>query len=376
MTRNGFGNVYNWGLRTLVSTPAGLFAGTANPFGPCVATRFGNRVAYRDNPAGGLEVWVGRRATSAPPAHQSRRAASPVLVLAPPRSLSSVVTAMIGEHPELYAIPEIHLFVVDTVGELEYLYRTAGERRRDGLLRLLAELMFGAQTERTVESAFHWYRRRLDMTTADLAHDLADAIAPLALVDKSVSTVWNMDYLQRAAKVFPEARYVHLTRHPRANCESLMETIHHEPWVSRHMTPEGTTQPAGSDPDPSVLWLKIHQTIVDFLTSIAPERQARVAVEDVVESGGRCLDDVALRFELRVDEAALRAMLHPERSPFARVGPLNAPFGNDPKFLADPALRVLSAQRPASLLDPVPWRTDGGGFSEDVIGLAKEFDYE
>src|SRR5262249_6574948 len=37
VTRNGFGNSYNWGIRSLLSTPHGLFVGTANPFGPKVA---------------------------------------------------------------------------------------------------------------------------------------------------------------------------------------------------------------------------------------------------------------------------------------------------------------------------------------------------
>lgn len=59
--RRGFGNPYNWGIRNLVSTPHGLFVGTANVFGPTVAERQpGGGWAYRDNPDGGLEVWLGR----------------------------------------------------------------------------------------------------------------------------------------------------------------------------------------------------------------------------------------------------------------------------------------------------------------------------
>lgn len=57
--RRGFGNPYNWGIRNLVSTPCGLFVGTANVFGPTVAERDGNAWVYRHNPRGGLEVWQG-----------------------------------------------------------------------------------------------------------------------------------------------------------------------------------------------------------------------------------------------------------------------------------------------------------------------------
>jgi hypothetical protein len=59
VTRQGFGNPYNVGIRNIVSTPHGLFAGTANFFGPRVAVRHGSEWVYEDNPRGGLEVWLG-----------------------------------------------------------------------------------------------------------------------------------------------------------------------------------------------------------------------------------------------------------------------------------------------------------------------------
>ncbi|MEM9761410.1 MAG: hypothetical protein AAF968_02665 [Pseudomonadota bacterium] len=59
VTRRGLGNPYNWGIRNLVSTPAGLCVGTANVFGPRVAVREGEGWGYADNPVGGLEIWLG-----------------------------------------------------------------------------------------------------------------------------------------------------------------------------------------------------------------------------------------------------------------------------------------------------------------------------
>lgn len=53
VTRQGFDNAYNWGVRNLVTTPAGLFVGTANVFGPRVAV-----------PG---EAPAGRRMQTAPP---------------------------------------------------------------------------------------------------------------------------------------------------------------------------------------------------------------------------------------------------------------------------------------------------------------------
>lgn len=63
VTRNGFGNKFNWGIRNIVSTPKGLFVATANPFGPNVAVKRDGRWQYVPNPRGGCEVWLGQSAT-------------------------------------------------------------------------------------------------------------------------------------------------------------------------------------------------------------------------------------------------------------------------------------------------------------------------
>jgi cyclopropane fatty-acyl-phospholipid synthase-like methyltransferase len=61
-SKKGFGNPYNYGVRNMVSTPVGLFVGTANPFGPEVAVKFADGWGYAPNPRGGLEVWLGSSA--------------------------------------------------------------------------------------------------------------------------------------------------------------------------------------------------------------------------------------------------------------------------------------------------------------------------
>jgi hypothetical protein len=69
ITRNGFGNPYNLGIRTLISTPVGLFVGTANPFGPDVAVRGLCGWEFQNNPRGGTEIWHGTldHAAASPP---------------------------------------------------------------------------------------------------------------------------------------------------------------------------------------------------------------------------------------------------------------------------------------------------------------------
>ncbi len=81
VTQNGFGNPYNYGVRTMMSTPIGLFIGTANPFGPEVATKLASGWRYLPNPQGGAEVWLGL--TQRP--HQNADASTAVAKSGPTR---------------------------------------------------------------------------------------------------------------------------------------------------------------------------------------------------------------------------------------------------------------------------------------------------
>jgi len=65
ITKVGFDNHYNLGIRNMVSTPHGLFLATANPFGPRVAVERDGEWVYTDNPRGGLEIWLGSHDHSA-----------------------------------------------------------------------------------------------------------------------------------------------------------------------------------------------------------------------------------------------------------------------------------------------------------------------
>ena len=61
VTRTGFDNPYNLGVRNLGSTTHGLIVALANPFGPKVAVKQDGKWVYADNPRGGLEIWLGCR---------------------------------------------------------------------------------------------------------------------------------------------------------------------------------------------------------------------------------------------------------------------------------------------------------------------------
>ena len=137
------------------------------------------------------------------------RSCPPLIILCPPRSFSSVVCAMLGQHPELCGFPELSLFVADTVecmlsfhAQPRYGLWTAAECS-PGLLRTLAQLHSGVQTRATVADALIWVRRHRHWDTHRMFSYLLGQVHPRHGIDKSPLTSLFPEFLQRGAGVFP-----------------------------------------------------------------------------------------------------------------------------------------------------------------------------
>jgi hypothetical protein len=305
---------------------------------------------------------------------------------------------MLGCHPQMYGLPETHLFQCETLAEWWQGIAEATWPMSHGVLRAVAELYFGGQTEATVRRARGWLRRRLHLSTGALLEALAERIAPRLLVDKSPNTVWSIDYLRRAHAMFPQARFIHLTRHPRGYGESVLKYLafNRQLWEVEH---GGSLPPshwllllctfpppavaAGEAPqpappagtlDPQWSWYALNRNVLDFLEGVPAAQSYRVRGEDILADPGNVLVPLADWLGLRDDPEAVEPMKHPERSPYACLGPPPALYGNDILFLQSPALRPGRAE-PLSLEGPLSWQPDGGGFAPEVRQLAQEFGY-
>ena len=71
----------------------------------------------------------------------------PLLILASSRSFTSVICAALGQHPQMYGLPELHLFVADTLAGRERFQarskfiRRARRALAEGENQLVLELM-------------------------------------------------------------------------------------------------------------------------------------------------------------------------------------------------------------------------------------------
>ena len=267
---------------------------------------------------------------------------------------------MIGQHPELYGFPELHLFVARTVGEV--LDREARRGRYSGapgLLRTLAELHEGHQTTSGIFRAGLWLNARRDWTVKALVDHLLEAIAPRIGVEKSPVTCMHMDFLSIAHACYPHARYLHLTRHPVATRHSMNEFFAHRKAIKRRA---GHGQ--SIEFDHLLLWYRMHRNILEFTARLPEGQVLRLKGEDLLSDPDRYLPQLAEWLGVRTDESAIEHMKHPERSPYACIGPAPARGGNDSKFMHAPQLREGRVDEPrlADWLHEMPprWISAGG----------------
>lgn len=295
---------------------------------------------------------------------------APIFLLAPPRSFTSVICSVIGQHPELFGTPELNLFRARTMSHFIGLTRL-----HMGLHRVVAQLYAGEQTIETVIMARNWMLARRDRTIAEVHRELCAKIAPRALVQKSPRYQRRLRYMEAILEAFPEARFIHLLRHPRGMCHSYLEMNDTSAQLLA-CADLGAIDRSGPQPlaDPQILWHDYNLRIVRFQEHVHPSRWLRIKGEDFLADIDNQLKHICGWLGISDAPGAIAAMKQPEASPFACFGPVNAMIGNDPKFLSDPSLRPYKRHE-QSLSGPLPWRPDKATFHPRVIEMANSFGY-
>ena len=298
----------------------------------------------------------------------------PLFILALPRSYTSLIAGMLGQHPQTYGLPELNLFTVDRLIEMwqDGKGKTAFIKfQRHGILRVVAEIYAGEQSSSAVVMANHWVAARQNRSGMEVFREITGAVAPLMAIDKSPAHVVSPVYLERIYAAYPDAFYMHLTRHPINQGNSVMQI-----QEGNYALSVNSIDYSGSEAivDPQIAWHDINLNIMELLSKIPPRQKMHVRGEDVMADPLTELAKICRWLGLRDDIEALEDMLHPELSPFSRVGPINALFGNDPNFLRNPVFEPHTPKQPP-LRAPLPWRLDGAPLRPEVQRLALEFGY-
>lgn len=292
-------------------------------------------------------------------------APEPIFVIALPKSYTSILGGILGQHPGIMSVPELNLFVGDTVAD--WAVQPGYNIFCDGLLRTVAQLEFGAQTEATVAEALAFLQARADWPVAQVFDLLRDRAAPEILLDQSPIYTQKPAFLKRVLEAYPNARFIHLLRNPVSWVNSIYKWQVGEQILEMFIEADiGLSR----RPEPVEIWHAVHTGIDALFADLRPEQTLTVWGEDVVtkpaEATARILDWLGLEHTPEL----LLEMQHPERSIFAGWGPLGARGGNNPDFLTDPRLRTRDDRDRLMRIDtgamPVP---------EEVLSYARSVGY-
>jgi hypothetical protein len=292
----------------------------------------------------------------------------PVFLLSPARSCSSLVSTMLGGHPQVYGFPELRLFIGESIEVTARPHDLAPEPwtnfARSGLIRAVAELMFGSQSAPDIDAAFRWLDERSSWAPSAVFDVLRAAVAPRIALEKSPDTINTDRTLELCVQAYPDARFVHLVRHPISTITSMIQH-----WAIRmsRCTPRELALVAARS------WFNGHRRSCTLRDTLPPGRVLRIRAEDILAHPLHECARFAAWLALDSSPQAIERMLHPELSPYARSGPERAPGGNDPKFLKDPRLRIGPPRPPGQF--PAQWGL-GTVEREALARLATYFGYD
>jgi hypothetical protein len=266
----------------------------------------------------------------------------PIFLLSPPRSFSSVVSSILGQHPELYCFPELHLLYRDDIGHLLSNKSNIKYARfaPSGLLRAIAQVHEGKQDSAACSRAWMWLVNNQSMTSKELFEYLCQPFYPKACIDKSPPNTKTIDRMVRLFKFYPNARFIHLTRSFVGASKSLKEFFEfrrtvHSPAAGHPMVKENY----------ALMWYAMHRNILKFRSIVPPSNFLTVSGEAILSDPRVVLPQICRWLGVSSDSSCIDAMLKPEESPYAFYGPRMAPCGNDPKFITNPEFRQMKRKK-------------------------------
>ncbi len=291
---------------------------------------------------------------------------APLFILGAPFSGAAYLAAQLGQHPQLYALPELRLFMADSLEELLNIFELSQGPQVDGLLRAVAQIEFGSQSDAGIEAARDWLKRNVHWSVGELLHELAVRVAPSRLVIPDAESPLRPMDLRRLQRHVPGAQVVHLLRHPWTQGCLLSA------WARERLFVPMDYKDHGWKPliiDPQIPWLRAN----DNIERAFPQPLQRLWIEALD------VDPLAVRtalcrsLKLPTSDAALNAMSRPEAWLFDGLGPRSAPYGLEPDAFENFKQADLELAAQACLDMPLPWRPDSNGFEPEVLEMARRY---
>ena len=336
------------------------------------------------------------------PGGRAARRSGPVLILASRESGGSLLSALLGGHPDFYGAPHLNLLAFEELWQ----YISYGAIPRDphlhGLWRYLGVMLTGEQSMQSMQTAQRWLNRRSQRPVAEVHARLRQLAAPRRLVDYSPLVAQNAAAMRRAIAALPDDTVViHLTRDPRvqgrAMClpvwQSIMTSL--DFWdrrgryqacmdvfeIGEQFIDWSVTPPVF---DPQFAWHRTQTAAREVLAELPAERGLHLDLDAMLAAPEAALADLLGRLGASADSATIAAMLNTGLTDYSLPGPYVAPFGVDFEMIGRSVAGALErgARSGAgqavrgTAAGPLPWRGDGEGLLPEVGALAHSLGYE
>ncbi len=275
----------------------------ASPITPATLARVQSQIPLR------------KKDLTPPPNRRNRRV---IFIVAPPRSGTTLLRAMLAQHPGLATTSELRLLSFDTLAERHAAYSGAQSIWQRGPLDAL-KLARGCDEAEAARIMQECEER--GGTVADFYGLLQDAVAPRELVDKSPSYALDPAALRHAESIFEDAFYIHLARHPYEMIRS---------FAGRRM--DRVYLPEADDLSPleagETVWLLAHRNLLEFLATIPATRQHPLRFTDLVTDPRGSMESLSNALGIAFDPRTLDP--YKEMRP---TGPTNVHTSDDPRFI-------------------------------------------
>ncbi|MBC8446871.1 MAG: sulfotransferase, partial [Chloroflexi bacterium] len=234
---------------------------------------------------------------------------SAVFILSAPRSGSTLLRAMLGGHPRLFAPPELQLLNFNTLADQHAAF--ASERDSfwlDGAVRAIMALQQCNVAEAREILQDHVGQ---NLTVKQFYGLLQEWLGDRLFVDKTPNYALDLAMLQRAEGDFQDARYIYLIRHPYGMIPSFEKAKLHVfyPPFLRGEHPFSARELA------ELVWVVSHQNILEFLQHVPAPRQHWLRYEDLVTQPQPAMETICrfLGLDFHPD------MLEPQKDPEVRM---------------------------------------------------------
>ncbi|WP_261595464.1 non-ribosomal peptide synthetase, partial [Pseudoalteromonas holothuriae] len=218
-----------------------------------------------------------------------------IFILSPHRSGSTLLRVMLAGHPELFSPPDLELLSFDTLKQRNKAFTGRFDFYQEGALRAVMEAK-GCSLEEAKQVMAEFEEK--DYTIQQFYREIQGWIDGLVLVDKSPTYAYHPEILQQAEKMFEEAHFIHLIRHPYGMITSAEQVkLNVVAYLDEH---EYDSKELGE-----LLWAEAHSNISTFLEEIPQSRQHRVVFEDLVKDPARQMESLCEFLSIDYDRSLI-----------------------------------------------------------------------